>query len=71
MAITPCAASIAAMSIFVLFIIASKARSATAGSWSVMALVSAACVICHDLPHLSLHQPHALALPPQLAMAFQ
>src|SRR5687767_2431467 len=58
------AASIAAMSIFVIPIIASNARLAAAGSGSLIAFVSASGVICQDRPHLSLHQPHALASPP-------
>src|SRR4051794_41331510 len=28
-------------------------------------------VICHDRPHLSLHQPHALSTPPLPTIAFQ
>jgi len=55
------AASMAAMSIFVISIIASKARLAAAGSGSAIAAVNARGVICHDSPHLSLHQPQALA----------
>ena len=55
------AASIAAMSIFFICIIASNARFAAAGSGSVIALVRAIGVICQDNPHLSLHQPHALS----------
>src|SRR5512143_1411170 len=65
------AASIAAMSIFFISIIASKARLAAAGSESVIALVSTIGVICQDKPHLSLHQPHALSSPPLPTMAFQ
>ena len=58
------AASIAAMSILVICIIASKARLAAAGSGSVIASDSAIGVICQDSPHLSLHQPQALSAPP-------
>lgn len=57
------AASIAAMSIFFLVIIASNARLAAARAGSVIACVKAADVICRDTPHLSLHQPHALSCP--------
>ena len=28
-------------------------------------------MICHDTPHLSLHQPHALSWPPLPTIAFQ
>ena len=55
------AASIAPMSIFVISIIASNARLAAAGSRPAMALVRTTGVICHDTPHLSLHQPQALS----------
>jgi hypothetical protein len=44
------AASMAAMSIFVICIIASKARLAAAGSGSAIAALSARGVICHDSP---------------------
>ena len=37
---------------------------------SAMAAVSARGVICHDTPHLSLHQPHWLSWPPLLTIAF-
>ena len=57
------AASIAAMSILVMVIIASKARLAVAGSAWVTAADNTRGVICHDRPHLSLHQPQALAWP--------
>ena len=66
-----CAASIAAMSIFFICIIASNAGLAAARSGSVTALVRATGVICHDKPHLSLHQPHALSTPPLPTIAFQ
>src|SRR6266704_3152581 len=65
------AASIAAMSILFICIIASNARLATARSGSVTALVRAIGVICQDRPHLSLHQPHALSSPPLPTIAFQ
>src|SRR6185312_830037 len=65
------AASIAAMSIFCISIIASNARLATAGSGSVTAWVRAIGVICQDNPHLSLHQPQALSWPPLPTIAFQ
>jgi hypothetical protein len=65
------AASIAAMSIFFICIIASNARFADAGSGSVIAFVRAIGVICQDNPHLSLHQPHALSWPPLPTIAFQ
>ena len=55
------AASIVAMSIFCISIIASNARLAAAGSGSVIACVNAIGVICQDNPHLSLHHPHALS----------
>jgi hypothetical protein len=58
------AASIAAMSIFFICIIASNARLAAARSGSVIAFVRAIGVICQDNPHLSLHHPHALSWPP-------
>src|SRR6187551_1979487 len=65
------AASIAAMSIFVIWSIASNARLAAAVSESVIALVRITGVICQDNPHLSLHQPHALSSPPLATIAFQ
>src|SRR5215213_8383146 len=65
------AASIAAISIFFMSIIASNARFAAAGSGSLIACVSAIGVICQDRPHLSLHQPHALSAPPFPTIAFQ
>src|SRR5216117_1046941 len=65
------AASIAAMSIFFICIIASNARLAAATSGSVIAFVMAIGVICQDNPHLSLHQPHALSWPPLSTIAFQ
>src|SRR5262245_53748185 len=65
------AASIAAMSIFFICIIASNARLAAAVSGSVTAFVRAIGVICQDNPHLSLHQPHALSWPPLPTIAVQ
>jgi hypothetical protein len=50
----------AAMSIFVIVIIASKARFASALP-AASASVSARGVICQERPQRSLHQPHALA----------
>jgi hypothetical protein len=64
------AASMAAMSIFFICIIASNARLAAAGSGSMIASVRAIGVICQDSPHLSLHQPHALSWPPLPTIAF-
>jgi hypothetical protein len=61
----------AAMSIFFIFIIASNARLAAARSGSVVASSSVRGVICQDKPHLSLHHPHALSVPPLLTIAFQ
>ena len=58
------AASIVAMSIFFIFIIASNARFAAERSESVVASSSTRGVICQDKPHLSLHHPHALSAPP-------
>jgi len=65
------AASIAAMSIFRMCIMASKARLAAARSGSAIASVYATGVICQLRPHLSLHQPQALSWPPLLTIAFQ
>src|SRR5215831_14091710 len=56
------AASRAAMSIFVIVIIAAKARFASAPP-AASASVSARGVICHERPQRSLHQPHALSCP--------
>ena len=52
------AASIAAMSIFRIVIIAFIARLAAARSGSCVAASSARGVICHEKPQRSLHQPH-------------
>lgn len=65
------AASMAATSIFFICIIASKARLAAARSELVKASVRAIGVICHDRPHLSLHQPQTFSCPPLATMAFQ
>src|SRR5690606_17823247 len=64
------AASIAATSIFVMVIMASNARLASAPP-AASASVSTRGVICQEIPHLSLHQPHALSWPPLPTMAFQ
>jgi len=55
------AASIFAMSIFLIVIIASNARLAAARSGSVIAARRTRGVICQETPHLSLHQPHSLS----------
>jgi hypothetical protein len=60
----------AATSIFCIFIIASKARLASPPP-AAIAWVSTRGVICHETPHLSLHQPHWLSSPPLPTMAFQ
>src|SRR6476661_5019981 len=65
------AASIVAISIFLIVIIASNARFAAARSESVVASISTRGVICQDRPHLSLHHPHALSAPPFPTIAFQ
>src|SRR5438105_3382753 len=65
------AASITAMSIFFIVIIASNARLAAAASGPKTALVRVIGEICQDNPHLSLHQPHALSWPPLPTIAFQ
>ena len=64
------AASIAATSIFLMSIIASNARLASSPP-AAIASVSTRGVICQEMPHLSLHQPHALSWPPLPTMAFQ
>jgi hypothetical protein len=51
------AASMAAMSIFFIPIIAWKARFASSPP-AASAPVSTRGVICHEIPHLSLHHPH-------------
>ena len=65
------AVSIARMSIFVIVIIASMARFAAASSCPFIASSKARGVICHEKPHRSLHQPHALSSPPLSTIAFQ
>src|SRR5262249_52113273 len=57
------AALIAATSIFFMLIIASNARFALLPP-AAIASVSTRGVICQEMPHLSLHQPHALSCPP-------
>src|SRR5690606_3794264 len=64
------AASILAISILPICIIASNTRLATAGSGSVTPSTSTRGVICHDRPQRSLHQPQALSWPPLPTMAF-
>src|SRR5436190_7727112 len=53
----------AAMSIFFIVIIASKARFASLPP-AASASVSTRGVICQESPQRSLHQPHALSAPP-------
>src|SRR5215217_409058 len=65
------AASIVAMSIFLIVIMASMARFAAARSGSVVDSSSARGVICQEKPQRSLHQPQALSWPPLPTMAFQ
>ena len=60
----------AATSIFLIVIIAEKARFASAPP-AANASVSARGVIYHDRPQRSLHQPHALSSPPWLTIASQ
>src|SRR5581483_4499697 len=64
------AALIAATSIFFMVIIASNARLASSPP-AAIASISTRGVICHDTPHLSLHQPHTFSWPPLPTMAFQ
>ncbi len=64
------AASITATSIFFMVNIASNARFASAPP-AAIASVKTRGVICQEMPHLSLHQPQALSLPPLPTMAFQ
>ena len=61
----------AAMSILPIVIIAANTRCATAGSGSLIPSTSTRGVICQDRPHLSLHQPQALACPPLPTIASQ
>ena len=60
----------AATSIFFMVIMAENARFASAPPFD-SASVSVRGVICQEMPHLSLHQPHALSWPPLPTMAFQ
>ena len=64
------AASILAMSMFFIVIIASKARFASRPP-AASASVSARGVICQERPQRSLHQPQALSWPPLPTIAFQ
>jgi photosystem II stability/assembly factor-like uncharacterized protein len=64
------ACSILPTSIFRISSIASNARFATSPPLAI-ASVSTRGVICHDRPHLSLHQPQALSSPPLPTIAFQ
>src|SRR5471030_2648972 len=64
------AALIAATSIFFMVIIVSNTRFASAPPTAI-ASVSTRGVICHETPHLSLHQPQAVSWPPLPTMAFQ
>jgi len=59
-----------AMSIFLIVIIASKVRFASPPP-AAIASVSVRGVICQERPQRSLHQPHALSLPPLPTIAFQ
>jgi hypothetical protein len=63
------AASIAAMSIFFICIIAARARDAAAVSASLANRGRISGTICHDTPNLSLSQPHMLSLPPSASRA--
>ena len=65
------AASILAMSIFFIVIIASIARLARRGVGIVHALDQRRGTICQLNPNLSLHQLHTLSCPPPLTIAFQ
>jgi len=64
------AASMVAMSIFFIGIIAAKARLASAPP-AASASVSTRGVICQERPQRSLHQPHWLSVPPLPTIAFQ
>jgi len=64
------AASMVAMSIFFIGIIAWKARFASLPP-AARASVSARGVICQERPQRSLHQPHWLSFPPLPTIAFQ
>ena len=65
------AASIVAMSIFTICIIASIARFAEAVSGSLIASINTRGTICQLNPNLSLHQLHAISCHPFLTIAFQ
>ena len=64
------AASMVAMSIFFIGIIASKARFASPPP-AASASVNTRGVICQERPQRSLHQPHWLSVPPLPTIAFQ
>jgi len=64
------AASMVAMSTFS-FSSSHRARLAAARSGSVVTSSRVLGVISQDKPHLSLHHPHALSVPPLLTIAFQ
>src|SRR6185503_19983702 len=64
------AASMVAMSIFFIGIIASKARFAYAPP-ATSASVSTRGVICQESPQRSVHHPHWLSWPPLPTIAFQ
>jgi hypothetical protein len=57
------------MSIFLISIIASKARFASSPPIA-SASVSMRGVICQEIPHLSLHHPHSLSCPSLPTIAF-
>lgn len=61
----------AAMSNFLICIIASNVGVAAAGLGLVIACVRAISVIRHDNPHLSWREPYAFSLPPLPTIAFQ
>src|SRR5262245_48592036 len=65
------AASIRAMSIFFIVIIASNARFAAAVLESLIASANTRGTICQLNPNLSLHQPQTLSCPPPRTIAFQ
>src|ERR1051325_7995077 len=64
------AASILAMSILSMSIIAAKTRLASAPP-AAIASVNTRGVICQEIPQRSLHQPHHFASPPLVIIAFQ
>ena len=61
----------AATSILRICIMASNTRLAAARSGSVYPWIRTIGVICQEMPHLSLHQPHSLSWPPLPTIAFQ